>query len=980
MLSILPLYSNVSHIETMANFLVANYLNYTLPHRALANRAGTGSASITNASCIETFANYSIANYSNSSLAYENSTVENATFLNDTFLNDTVINDTCVEYTLRTFLNGTQSTAARSLANRAGTGSASITVYGMGFGHSSLSSGFRVGQTACEDTSWESATSVRCRVVQGAFGTQRVALTVGARGGTVTEAVTYDAAHVSHIRKTNVAVTGSMSMTVHGMGFAASLHTMAMRIGGGTACEWTEWASETMVFCMMTPGVQGTRRVVVTVGERVGTVTEAWSLDAPMLSVTTRQNRAGTGSASITVHGSNFGHTTYTGAARVGDTACEITGWESASAVRCQVSASVSGSRRVALTVGDRGGSATEVWSVDLPKLSVMTRQNRAGTGSASVTVHGSSFGHTTYTVSVRVGATVCESTEWVSASAVRCRVPGGVSGFGSTVCESSVWVSWSAVRCRVSAGVPGSRRIMLTVFQHGGSVTEAWSTDVPMLSILPLHFNLSEIETMANFSIGNYSNYTLPSRALANRAGTGSTSLTVRGMNFGHATYSGAVRSGFTACESTGWESASAVRCRMPVSISGTRRVALTVGVRAGSVTEAWSLDVATISNLVRMNHPSTGSVSVTIRGAHMSVFQPTHASRVGFTSCESSTWTSSTSVACRPSHGLASTRRIAVTAGIRTGCITEAFSYASPLISSLDMTRSNCPAAGNCIMYIYGSGFGVDDFTPMARVGRTACLATPWTSESSIQCKIPRGTGLYASVMVTAGARSGSASWAFSYDAPFIQHSSLRFLDGGGTQVSEREITLDSTEGNVTVAFEGQNFGPGFGDIAVTFGHPAIAFPGGFDAYICDVDPRTNDTLIVCRVPPGIGFHHRFHILVDRNTAAGTDLFNYPPPSLVGGTLRIIGGSSAGTDVNGTSTVGGTDAIELTGVNFGPYSKDVHVSFGPLPSASRYLCTVFPIGAGIAKNHTTIQCLIASSGVGTAHVFNLTVGRQSA
>ncbi|KAJ1467356.1 hypothetical protein T484DRAFT_2027455 [Baffinella frigidus] len=617
-----------------------------------------------------------------------------------------------------------------------------------------------------------------------------------------------------------------------------------------------------------------------------------------MLSVMARQNRAGTGSMSVTVQGSHFGLTTYTGAARIVGTACESTEWVSETSVRSRPAGGIHGTRRVLLTVGDRVGSVTEAFSVDVPMLSVMTRQNRAGTGSASITVHGSNFGHSSYCGAIRVGATACEDTSWESSTAVRCLVPGSVRG---------------------------TRRVLLTVGGRGGSATEAWSVDVPMLSILPLH-NRSGIETMANFTVGNYSNYTLPSRALANRAGTGSTSLTVRGMNFGHATYSGAVRSGFTACESTEWESASAVRCRMPVSISGTRRVALTVGVRAGSVTEAWSLDVATISNLVRMNHPSTGSVSVTIRGAHMSVFQPTHASRVGFTSCESSTWTSSTSVACRPSHGLASTRRIAVTAGIRTGCITEAFSYASPLISSLDMTRSNCPAAGNCIMYIYGSGFGVDDFTPMAR------------------------------------------------------HSSLRFLDGGGTQVSEREITLDSTEGNVTVAFQGQNFGPGFGDIAVTFGHPAIAFPGGFDAYICDVDPRTNDTLIVCRVPPGIGFHHRFHILVDRNTAAGTDLFNYPPPSLVGGTLRIIGGSSAGTDVNGTSTVGGTDVIELTGVNFGPYSKDVHVSFGPLPSASRYLCTVFPIGAGIAKNHTTIQCLIASSGVGTAHVFNLTVGRQSA
>ena len=219
---------------------------------------------------------------------------------------------------------------------------------------------------------------------------------------------------------------------------------------------------------------------------------------------------------------------------------------------------------------------------------------------------------------------------------------------------------------------------------------------------------------------------------------------------------------------------------------------------------------------------------------------------------------------------------------------------------------------------------------------------------------------------------------SWSFSYDAPRITPSTIRSIDGGGAQLSSREVTLDSTEGNVTVSFRGINFGPGYADVAVTFGHPAIAFPGGYDAYICEADPRTNDTLIVCRVPAGIGFHHKFRVLVDRQTAAGTDVLNYPPPSLVGGTLRIVGVSSAGTDVTGTSTIGGTDIIELTGVNFGPYSRDVHFSFGPLPSASKYLCTVLPVGAGIVKNHTTIQCSLGS-GVGMAHVFNVTVGRQN-
>jgi hypothetical protein len=73
------------------------------------------------------------------------------------------------------------------------------------------------------------------------------------------------------------------------------------------------------------------------------------------------------------------------------------------------------GTRRVTMTVGERGGSVTQVWSVDVGALSVMRRQYRAGTGAASVTVHGASMGLVTYTGWARKGHTGCEATEWES-------------------------------------------------------------------------------------------------------------------------------------------------------------------------------------------------------------------------------------------------------------------------------------------------------------------------------------------------------------------------------------------------------------------------------------------------------------------------------------------------------------------------------------------------------------------------------------
>ena len=83
-------------------------------------------------------------------------------------------------------------------------------------------------------------------------------------------------------------------------------------------------------------------------------MTEGWSADVAGLSMVRRSNRAGTGSASVTVHGASMGLVTYTGRAREGQTGCEATEWESETSVRCMVAHGARGTRRVVMTVGER--------------------------------------------------------------------------------------------------------------------------------------------------------------------------------------------------------------------------------------------------------------------------------------------------------------------------------------------------------------------------------------------------------------------------------------------------------------------------------------------------------------------------------------------------------------------------------------------------------------------------------------------------
>ena len=87
--------------------------------------------------------------------------------------------------------------------------------------------------------------------------------------------------------------------------------------------------------------------------------TKRWvaSLEGGWMRVMRRVNSAGTGSASVTVHGAGLGLVMLTAMGRSGHTGCEGTEWESETSVRCLMGHGARGTRRVAMTAGERSGS-----------------------------------------------------------------------------------------------------------------------------------------------------------------------------------------------------------------------------------------------------------------------------------------------------------------------------------------------------------------------------------------------------------------------------------------------------------------------------------------------------------------------------------------------------------------------------------------------------------------------------------------------
>merc|ERR1719478_1044196 len=202
-------------------------------------------------------------------------------------------------------------------------------------------------------------------------------MTARERSGSMSEAYSVDAERTSRLHRGNSAGTGPASVTVHGSSIGLAGMTAMVR-SGQTGCEGTEWESETSVRCLAGHGGQGTRRVTMTARERSGSMSEAYSVDVGSVSTMRRDNSAGTGSASVTVHGSSLGLVGMTAMVRSGQTGCEGTEWESETSVRCLSAAISRASLSVIITSGESGGSMSEAYSVEVAEMSVMRRGNAA--------------------------------------------------------------------------------------------------------------------------------------------------------------------------------------------------------------------------------------------------------------------------------------------------------------------------------------------------------------------------------------------------------------------------------------------------------------------------------------------------------------------------------------------------------------------------------------------------------------------------
>jgi hypothetical protein len=231
----------------------------------------------------------------------------------------------------------------------------------------------------------------------------------------------------------------------------------------------------------------------------------------------------------------------------------------------------------------------------------------------------------------------------------------------------------------------------------------------------------------------------------------TVSTQSTITGNGFGAFDGCMDVSAGKTACQFTEWSSTTAVNVAVGVGgfgPSGSRGVAVTLGLRDGSVTSFWSFDIPALESVFAFPGPATTAKgnfiqqTMNIFGSRFMPSNPSSLARVQMTRCQSSSWISDTSTTCMLPRGIAGYEVFSLTSGERVGTWTPAgdasYTYYRILLQIQSAGGQIIPGTS---LTVFGVGFGINDYTTRLRLGLTACDVTTWTSDTTTTCLVPAG-----------------------------------------------------------------------------------------------------------------------------------------------------------------------------------------------------------------------------------------------
>jgi len=705
--------------------------------------------------------------------------------------------------TLLQVLTFNSLSANTNIANAPTTGSLVVTVLGRLLTQSSSA---RVGGSACQQTMWLATTSMRSKVAGGSMHSVAAVLTaIGKATATTGTGHTYNAGSVSLGR--NAPGTGASSVTVLGANFGLRDRSASLRVGG-TGARTSTWGADSSLALKSGAGV-GVTAVAVSAVVKVGAVGSAagiYSHDLPWSSSVMFTNAPSTGSASVTIVGSNAGSVSMSPRSRVSRTNSGATAWVSESSIVARTSLAAGPAGSVSVTTLMLPGTLASVLSLGSALVSSAILVNSVRTAATSVTVLGSNFGQVDLSSRGRIAVTRAETTAWTSASAVSCK---------RTVTTRFAADSWAAVTTARQAltvtnafstdlklisseavtNVPATGGTSVTVVgsnygaatlastraRVGGSAYEVtlWVSESSLVSRASLqggtaswshHLVLTSSGTSTLTVAVSHDRWAVtPASVPSNAPGTMSTSVTVVGKNVQRADGSPRLRVLRTAAQAHKWISDSALSVKMSMSV-GTSTFIFSLAARTISGDSGFTMDIPSPSSLIVMNSATTASTTVTLVGRGFRNRDFTQKARFEPTSCEATIWIAETAVKCKQHAGLKNGFRGALTVGLSFGTGAEGITFDATVTTS-SIVRCNGPTSASISLTLIVTNFDSKDTCSKARLGQTGGEVSAWASGTSIKIKTP--ASLWNNKVIVGSASPalvGSLGSSFSTDLHLI------------------------------------------------------------------------------------------------------------------------------------------------------------------------------------------------------------------
>eukprot|EP00961_Rhodomonas_salina_P206898 2793198-Rhodomonas_salina.1 len=686
-----------------------------------------------------------------------------------------------------------------TFANSPSTGSKVLVVSGQYMGLYDSSLGSRVGETACESTSWSSDTVVLCQTSAGVGSGKLVSMTLShpgqdARVATSLPTFTFDGPSLVRMHASNMATDLSMRslITLAGAGMGTWSSSSRARLGQ-TATAATLWLSASSLGCLTSSGasdrVDHSQHSALTVATAIATLTESITFDTPVVTLVVPPNSPTVGGGIVSVHGRGFGIWDNSPTVSLGVFLCTSTAWQSETTLLCHTTGGYGNNLTVDLVsfspaetpvvIFDdlRHGALSWAFSYDAPRLSSVTPafadpyQMNLQT---SVRLEGQGFGALDPSPSVFIGQTECESARWLADDSVWCtNVPPGL---GKDL--------------DVSVIIAGQESVLVTSFSYSPPISVTLKVIV-------------EQETLGgNFKV-----------------------VEVSGEHFGAFDASQRARAGSTACERTEYISDTYLKCQaarqgtgdaLSIVVSSAKQVGTGFAVFSYHSPESSSafilsrnssnvLEELVISNVydalsLSRNIPSAGGWAgitgqyfgnhdVSPRARLVEAASSTTIVIVG-TACASSAWTSDSSIACKISFGMESmfaALGLAVTisgqsshGGFGNRTEDNKISFDSGWVSHAFV--SNSPASVPRERIVSGQNLGHADYSNRLRLGQTSAYRSAWFSDTSMSglaalgtSAAPGGESVVITILEFSSKHWGRStlSQTLSYDTPVLNSS---------------------------------------------------------------------------------------------------------------------------------------------------------------------------------------------------------------